>query len=52
MSKEFSVQDEIKTDEEPKKIKEALDVQNEGDEIEESKTSTEKNKTPDSDTAG
>ena len=52
MSKEFSVQGEIKTDEEPKKINEALDVQNEGDEIEESKASTEKNKTLDSDIAG
>ena len=52
MSKEFSVQDEIKTDEDPNKINEALDVQNEGDEIEESKASTEKNKTLDSDTAG
>ena len=52
MSKEFSVQDEIKTDEDSNKINEALDAQNEGDEIVESKASTEKNKTLDSDTAG
>ena len=52
MSKEFSVQSEIKTDEEPKKINDALDVQNEGDEKEESKASTEKNKPLDTDTAG
>ena len=44
MSKEFSVQGEIKTDEEPKKINDPLNVQNEGDEIEESKASTEKTK--------
>ena len=42
MSKEFSVQGEIKTDDEPKKINESLDVQNEGDEMEVSKASTEK----------
>ena len=51
MSKEFSVQGENKTDEKPKKIDESLDVQNKSDEIEESKASTEKNKTLDSDTA-
>ena len=52
MSKEFSVQGEIKTDEEQKKINEALDVQNKSDEIKESKASTEKNITLDTDTAG
>ena len=51
VSKELSIQDEIKTDEEPKKINQAVDLKNEVDETEESKASTEKNKTLDSDTA-
>ena len=51
ISKEFSVQDEIKTDEDPKKINQAVDLKNEVDETEESKASTEKNKNLDSDTA-
>ena len=52
ISKEFSVQDEIKIDEEQKTINQAVDLKNEVDETEESKASTEKNKTLDSDTAG
>ena len=43
-SKELSVQDEIKTDEEPKKINQAGDLKNESDEKEGSKASTENKK--------
>ena len=52
ISKKFSVQDEIKTNEEPKKINQAVDLQTENDETEGSKASSEKNKPLDSDTAG
>ena len=51
-SKELSVQDKIKIDEEQKKINQAVDLQNEYDETEETKASTEKNKTLDTDKAG
>ena len=51
MSKEFSVQDETKTDEKPEKINQAVDLLNEDDKTKGSKASTEKNKTSDSDIA-
>ena len=52
VSKELSIQDEIKTDEEPKKINQALDLKNESDEKEGSKASTKNNKTLDSEITG
>ncbi len=52
ISKKFSVQDEISIDDELKKNNQAFDLQKEGDETEGSKSSKEKNKTLDSDTAG
>ena len=50
MSKEFSVQDETKTDEKPEKINQAVDLLNEDDKSKESKAPTEKNKASDTDT--
>ena len=52
ISNELPVQDKIKTDKELKKINQAVDLQNEYDETQGSKASTEKNKTLDTDTAG
>ncbi len=49
ISKGYSVQNEIKTDEEQNKINQAVDLENEGIETEETKTSTDKNKILDSD---
>ena len=51
-SKELSVQDEVKTDEKPKKINQEVDLINEDDKSKETEASTEKNMTLDSDTAG
>ena len=51
-SKELSVQDEVKTDEEPEKINQEVHLLNEDDKSKETEASTEKNKTLDSDTAG
>ena len=51
-SKELSVKDETKTDENPEKINQANDLLNENDKSKESKASTEKNKTLDTDTTG
>ena len=51
ISKELSVQDEIKTDEKKEKINQEVDLLNEDDKTKETKASTEKNKTLDSDTA-
>ena len=51
ISKEFSVQDEIKTDEKPENIHQEVHSLNEDDKTKESKASTEKNKTSDFDTA-
>ena len=50
VSKEFSVQDEIKTDDKPEKINQAVDLLNEDHETKEFNASIEKNKTLDSDT--
>ena len=52
ISKELSVQDEIKNDEKPEKINEEVNLLNEDDEQKKTKALTEKNKTLDSDTAG
>ena len=52
VSKEFSVQDEIKTDDKPEKINQAVDLLNEDHETKEFNASIEKNKTLDSDTTG
>ena len=52
ISKDLSVQDEISIVDEPKKNNNAVGLQNEGDDKEGSKSSTEKNKTLDSDVAG
>ena len=51
-SKELSVQDEVKTDEKPKKINQEVHLINEDDISKETEASTEKNITLDSDTAG
>jgi len=51
-SKELSVQDEVKTDEKPEKINQEVHLLNEDDKSKETETSTEKNKTLDTDTAG
>ena len=51
-SKELSVQDEVKTDEKPKKINQEVDLINEDDKSKETEASTEKNIIVDSDTAG
>ena len=51
MSKEFSAQNETKIDEKPEKLNQAVDLLNEDDKTNETKASTEKNKTSDSDTA-
>ena len=51
-SKELSVQDEVKTDEKPKKINQEVHLINKDDISKETEASTEKNITLDSDTAG
>jgi len=51
-SKELSVQDEVKTDEEPEKINQEVHLLNEDDKSKETEASTDKNKTLDSETAG
>ena len=51
-SKELSAEDEIKTDKNPKKINQEVHLLNENDKSKETKASTEKNKTLDSDTTG
>ena len=52
ISKELSIQDEIKTDEKPEKINQEVESQDKDDESKESTASTEKNKILDSDAAG
>ena len=52
ISKELSVQKEVKTDEKPEKINQEVHSLNEDDKSKETEASTEKNKTFDSDTAG
>ena len=52
ISKELSVQDEIKTDEKPEKISLKVDLLDEGDKSKETEASTEKNKTLASDKSG
>ena len=52
ISKELSVQDEIKTDEKPEKINQEVHLLNEHNKSKETEASTEKNKTLDSDTDG
>ena len=52
ISKELSVQDEIKTDEKPEKINLKVDLLDEGDKSKETEASTEKNKTLASDQSG
>ncbi len=52
VSKELSVQDEIKKDENPKKINQEVNLLNEDDKTKETEALTEKDKTIDSDTAG
>ena len=52
ISKELSVQGEIKKDENPEKINQEVHLLNEDDKLKETDVSTEKNKTLDSDTVG
>ena len=52
ISKELSIQDEIKTDEKPEKINQEVHLLNEDDKSKETQASTKKNKTLDSDKTG